>query len=116
MMHEQEYITLHKMFRRFVTHSMVIHKRSKDCYYKSPNKIASLNKCLPYIDAFRVFSCGYANAVIFLQNDLRRILPKKSNSSYQSSLSMLNEMIALSFKIKDFSLQMCQESFNEKAQ
>jgi hypothetical protein len=115
-MNDQDYIKLQKMFRSFVIHAKVIHKRSKDSYYKSSSTVASLDKCLPYIDAFRVFSSGYANAVLSLQNDLRRILPKKSNSSYQSSITRLNEMIALSYKIKNESTRVNKPDCKQTAE
>ena len=95
---KRDYILV--MFSNFVNHSLILYETGNRAFYKTPERLASLDRCknanVYFQDLVMQEICKY---ILRIEEDLRRILPSPNNVSYSSSEERLMNMIVFSKKV-----------------
>jgi len=82
------------MFEKYVTHAKILHDVGVRDFYRTPEKLAALDRCLNYNSWFQDKSLKEICLVILkIRVDLEKILPSPGNNSYESSKGKLLDMI-----------------------
>lgn len=82
------------MFEKYVTHAKILHDVGVRDFYRTPEKLAALDRCIKYNSWFQDKKLEEICLVILrIREDLEKILPSPSNSSFESSKGKLLDMI-----------------------
>ena len=89
---KRSYILL--LFSRYVAHARILFDTGSNDFYRRTEKIEALDRCMKYNEWMADKSLEViAKVILALNEDLRKILPSPSNSSYSSSESKIADMM-----------------------
>ena len=95
---KRDYILV--MFSRYVNHSLILFETGDRAFYKTPERLASLDRCKNANTYFQNLILGeICKYILRIEEDLRRILPSPNNNSRSSSEDRLINMIVFSKKV-----------------
>jgi 3-methyladenine DNA glycosylase/8-oxoguanine DNA glycosylase len=84
-----------------VNHSRILYEVGTKAFYRTPEKVASLERCKNanvYFNEHQSSLNEICKYILQLENDLRRILPAQGNNSFISSNDKLTNLIVFSKK------------------
>ena len=92
--HKSKVAYIRVMFERYVGHACILFETGDSDYYMNTGKLTALERCKKYNQWFDGKDLPVICKVILsLEDDMRKILPKPSNSSHSSSESKIIDMM-----------------------
>lgn len=86
-----------QLYRLYVSHAEIISKKGHPEFYRRMDRLEALDKCNFYAKWFLGKpNLTIAKVILQIEQDLHRILPDESNTSYSSSCNNLTSIILLS--------------------
>lgn len=85
-----------KEFKKYVVHKQILFEFGDGSFYRRKKKVASLDKCLIYVDVLPQYSTiGICKTIIRLKESLEHILPSPGNASYEPQKEKLQTLIKI---------------------
>jgi len=94
-MNQNESFTILHLFKNYIYHAKRIHRKSNKLFYRREYRLEAVDRCERYLDAYKFTPHVLHRVIPVIKNDLYAILPISTNSSYQSSLKKLNDLLIL---------------------
>lgn len=82
------------MFEKFINHARILHEVGSRAFYRTPEKLAALDRCQKYNEWFQDKQLQEICLVILnIREDLEKILPSPGNNSFETSKGKLLDII-----------------------